>query len=342
MLGKRLTSLDELLRGSGSYADMSDQERMIAIMVHDFALVLIMDTLRATYVEAPSWMQGPPMQLWQEAFGPHGKAGDVDTVIGVLMDPRLCTRTSLNADDRVAVGKLLNFTRTGYVTAYEFCVFLRWFGPFKGAMDRCLEAVADGLVSGFVPAVEASTLLRSKRAGTFLVRMSKTKPGNFAVTFVDRSQLIKNVLLHAVEGGGVTLKQPPTRYESLKVFVRAHAAKLKFPLNAKYRELCVDTLDLLPSQSPPRAVPSTTAPAAATSPSPAAAAAGATADGDADGEGDTNKCLVCWDQEVGTVFLECGHLACCRTCANELFATTKACPICRGTIVRVVNVFKPS
>ncbi len=52
---------------------------------------------------------------------------------------------------------------------------------------------------------------------------------------------------------------------------------------------------------------------------------------------DVNVCVVCMDRPIETVFLECGHLACCRACA----APMQLCPICRRPIARVVQTFRP-
>jgi hypothetical protein len=44
---------------------------------------------------------------------------------------------------------------------------------------------------------------------------------------------------------------------------------------------------------------------------------------------------VCLDAPRNTVFLECGHVACCRNCSKRL----SDCPVCRQRIVRVVDIF---
>lgn len=46
-------------------------------------------------------------------------------------------------------------------------------------------------------------------------------------------------------------------------------------------------------------------------------------------------CVICLDEKIGTVFLECGHMACCVGCSTKLVT----CPICRRPITRVINVF---
>ena len=45
------------------------------------------------------------------------------------------------------------------------------------------------------------------------------------------------------------------------------------------------------------------------------------------------ECKICMDAEVNVVFLPCGHLVCCSSCAPAL----KNCPICRGLIRGTVN-----
>jgi len=213
------------------------------------------------------------------------------------------------------ISTYLDFTRDGIVSVYEFSTFLKWFGPLHGCITRLTEPLEAGLLCGFVPSIEAAKLLQDKTIGSYLIRFSKTEPSAFAVTFVDSSNRIKHSLLHHVAPAGMTLKRPPDIYRSLKEFVGSHCQKLKFPVGTKWvSELIVarngDTL--------------------------------ITSDDDEDPEvilrkDDTNMCVVCLDKRVDTVFLECGHLACCKKCAIKL----QTCPICRSPITRVVPIFIP-
>ena len=54
-------------------------------------------------------------------------------------------------------------------------------------------------------------------------------------------------------------------------------------------------------------------------------------DGDDDG-----FCVICFERRVDAVILECGHAAICMTCAQSLRGE---CPVCRGTISRIVKLF---
>jgi len=232
-------------------------------------------------------------------------------------------------DDEDSLKMFIDFTRTDHVSVFEFGVFLKWFGPFKQAFARMLEAVHGGLLCGFVPAVEANLLLEGKRDGTYLVRCSKTQPGSFAVTFVDSSTKVKHCLLYSVTPNGLTLKNPPTVYNSLKEFADAHTNKLKHPLGNHY------TLKM-GSKSHDYGKPS--------DPNhPSGQQTGQQSNNNVPIPpnpekpfGENNTCVVCMDAPFETVFLECGHLACCMNCSKQL----KTCPICRNAISRIIPIFR--
>lgn len=56
---------------------------------------------------------------------------------------------------------------------------------------------------------------------------------------------------------------------------------------------------------------------------------------------ETNLCKICFENEIDTTILECGHVAICFECYdNPYFVKKKGCPICRKTITRVVKTYK--
>ncbi|PRP86863.1 RING zinc finger-containing protein [Planoprotostelium fungivorum] len=218
----------------------------------------------------------------------------------------------------------INFTRTNYVSAYEFGVYLKWFGPFSGSFHRLVESIKGGILCGFIPAIEANLLLEGKREGTYLIRCSKTQPGSFAVTFVDHTAKIKHCLLFSVLPYGLTLKNPPTVYPSLRDFLELHLNKLKHPLGNKWTaKMKLPGFAFGQVNSGPRPPMAMDEPQGAPgSPKPDTL--------------ESNQCIVCMDAPLETVFLECGHLACCQTCSVKL----KLCPMCRLPISRVVPIFR--
>ena len=50
-------------------------------------------------------------------------------------------------------------------------------------------------------------------------------------------------------------------------------------------------------------------------------------------------CVVCTEEEVGTVFYRCGHLCTCNKCALHLKQRGGKCPICRSPIRDIVQAF---
>jgi len=46
-------------------------------------------------------------------------------------------------------------------------------------------------------------------------------------------------------------------------------------------------------------------------------------------------CKICMEEDVSVVFLPCGHLVCCYSCAY----VSHNCPVCRTQITRSVRVF---
>lgn len=294
----------------------------------DFALKQRLDQFTALFnQEEPKDKKGKPIstssmildpegrELWVKSFG--------ETTLMVPWNVFLSTLEGFLGtplkEDAEFLKIFIDFTKKDHVSVYEFSVFLKWFGPLKGSCERMLEALRGGLLCGFVPAVEANLLLEGKREGTFLIRYSKTQPGSFAVTFVDNHQKVKHCLLYNVLPYGLTLKNPPTVYNSLKEFAISHQSKLKHPLGNKWT---------LKNKVPGFQYD------------------GKIADGPEDKKEDgqnhggggalDNACIVCMDAPIETVFLECGHLACCQGCSTKL----KLCPICRNQIARVVPIYR--
>ena len=155
--------------------------------------------------------------------------------------------------------------------------------------------------------------------------------------------LCAQCLLYAVNGG-VTLRNPPTLYSSLKEFALAHTAKLRYPRMAVWGDLRVQAEARAKGQQlePANGLSASSSAAqpqdslfqgssVAASPAPGSAK-------DADEKEDDNTCIVCWSVQIDTVFIPCGHMACCQACANNL--SPQICVVCRVPIQQVVKVFR--
>ncbi|XP_020299049.1 E3 ubiquitin-protein ligase LRSAM1-like isoform X2 [Pseudomyrmex gracilis] len=53
---------------------------------------------------------------------------------------------------------------------------------------------------------------------------------------------------------------------------------------------------------------------------------------------DMIECVICLDLQCEVIFLPCGHLCCCSSCADKV---TTGCPMCRSSIDRKVRVLQP-
>lgn len=68
--------------------------------------------------------------------------------------------------------------------------------------------------------------------------------------------------------------------------------------------------------------------------------------GDTDGQSDTvsskrdgstpDVCVICLEQEYNSVFVPCGHMCCCTSCASHL----SSCPLCRRRIDQMVRAYR--
>lgn len=55
---------------------------------------------------------------------------------------------------------------------------------------------------------------------------------------------------------------------------------------------------------------------------------------------EARMCSICFDAEIGVVFLPCGHLVCCAGCATEIQSKpSPLCPLCRTSIHDSISIF---
>jgi len=260
--------------------------------------------------------------FWNSTFGEKMMMVPLGTFMHAL-ESKL--EEQFEDDDKEILKEFIDFTQDNFVTPFEFNVFLRWFGPMTGCIRRLIKPLKEGLLSGLTPAIEADQLLRGKSPGTYLIRFSKTQVGSYAVTFTDSKGGVRHVLLFSVQPAGVTLRNPPEVYSSLTNFARTHINKLKAPvgnewLNHENGKLIKDHNEsLIDSPDIKRQTGTTLLEPFPPQPKP----------------GEVMTCTVCMDERIQTVFLECGHLACCKNCSSKL----RDCPICRQQISRVVTIF---
>jgi len=50
------------------------------------------------------------------------------------------------------------------------------------------------------------------------------------------------------------------------------------------------------------------------------------------------ECKICFDKQINTVLVPCGHMCVCEGC-SKLLAKNNKCPICKGAIQKIVKTF---
>lgn len=100
-----------------------------------------------------------------------------------------------------------------FVTSKTFDNFVKLFGP----MQSCLVKVSSNLFDcqgilhpwyhGPLTRGQSSTLLSHRGVGSFLVRLSEHKAGNFTIVYVTEDGSLKNVLVHNYLSGGYGLDE---------------------------------------------------------------------------------------------------------------------------------------
>jgi len=57
----------------------------------------------------------------------------------------------------------------------------------------------------------------------------------------------------------------------------------------------------------------------------------------------TGQCVVCQEQQATMAVVDCGHLALCKSCSDEIMKSTRQCPLCRariGSPQRLLRIYR--
>ena len=180
-------------------------------------------------------------------------------------------------------------------------------------------------MAGFIPAFEAESVLADSIPGSFLFRISKSNLTAFALAIVGNDGKVKHTLIETNQKQDGSLLIANTLYNSLSEFAKSMNKKLIYPGRHCWMGCEEDDVELVVE----------------------------TNDHLVDVRVDTIKekknsifspknglfgdsCIVCLINPLQTVFLECGHISCCKSCAANL----AFCPMCKKKITRVVEIKK--
>jgi len=130
---------------------------------------------------------------------------------------------------------ILDHSNTGHMSQYKFSEYLKGFGPFEQCVDTTKKLLSEKWFHGFLSSRESELLLRESRQpdGSFLVRFSKSKPGSFALAFVQTGG-VKHILVESAMPEGLKISEQissgSTRvFKNIDEILNHYKFVLKFP-----------------------------------------------------------------------------------------------------------------
>jgi len=51
------------------------------------------------------------------------------------------------------------------------------------------------------------------------------------------------------------------------------------------------------------------------------------------------ECCICLTEDKDSVFIPCGHVCCCESCAKKINDSGQSCPICRASVTTAMKCF---
>jgi len=140
---------------------------------------------------------------------------------------------------------ILDNSNTGFISMYRFSDFLNGFGPLKQCLDKVEGVLNAEWFHGFLSSTETEKLLEKQPSGTFLIRFSKSKPGSFAIGYVEGDNRLKttHTLIACAPPSGFKIEEAYQRnargrlFASLYEVVDFYNYLLKFTLRSDLSRL---------------------------------------------------------------------------------------------------------
>jgi hypothetical protein len=133
---------------------------------------------------------------------------------------------------------LLDNAGTNTVSLYKFSEFLRGFGPLQDSARKSAELVEAPWFHGYLSSHEAESLLHNARPFTFLVRISKSRLGSFALAYLNESKEPQHTLITSTAPHGFKIEEEVGTVAQHNLFatiaevVQHYANILQFPFQS--------------------------------------------------------------------------------------------------------------
>lgn len=93
------------------------------------------------------------------------------------------TLTNIKDDEEKVLQYILDNSNTGFINQHKFSEFLKGFGQIQDCVKNVKSILSAKWFYGFLSRKETEWLLRDQPVGTFLIRLSSSQPGSFALAF---------------------------------------------------------------------------------------------------------------------------------------------------------------
>jgi len=118
-------------------------------------------------------------EVWAELFGLESFMVEWSRFIAGLRK----ILTDIEEDEEKVLQYILDNSNTGFINQHKFSEFLKGFGPVQDCVKNVKSIMSAKWFYGFLSRKEAEWLLRDQPVRTFLIRLSSSQPGSFALAF---------------------------------------------------------------------------------------------------------------------------------------------------------------
>eukprot|EP01088_Endostelium_zonatum_P015682 TRINITY_DN3964_c0_g2_i2.p1 TRINITY_DN3964_c0_g2~~TRINITY_DN3964_c0_g2_i2.p1 ORF type:complete len:1100 (-),score=243.40 TRINITY_DN3964_c0_g2_i2:167-3466(-) len=131
---------------------------------------------------------------------------------------------------------LLDFSESGYITAFQFAEYLKGFGPLSGSWAKFKSVVSEKWFQGYISFQDTMRILDFETPGTFLIRLRDMIPGSFVLAFVlPSNKILQIVIVNNETSPGFKIKDDNQRwnvFNSLQEIVESYRQVLKLTLTS--------------------------------------------------------------------------------------------------------------
>jgi len=114
-------------------------------------------------------------------------------------------KLTLNEDEEKIIRYIIDPSNTGLISKHKYTEFLKGFGP----ADQCIQKIKEIFIQpwfyGYLTSKESEALLWGQDPGTFLMRLSKSAPGAFALAFVYEPGKTVHILIQSNQPNGFNI-----------------------------------------------------------------------------------------------------------------------------------------